>query len=119
MMRRRRAPYAVWSGLHSSLGSSVYVTPVGAMGRTQLGDRSAMHILAAGGREGVTDKKSRRSTDKKTRIVLRTFNPQTGMAEMCREHNLVPRTACGWKEKFLAGGRSSLEGHNASEEVRR
>ena len=67
----------------------------------------------------MTDKKSRWSTDKKTRIVLRTFNPQTGMAEMCREHSLVPRTVCGWKEKFLAGGRSSLEGPNASEGVRR
>ena len=57
----------------------------------------------------MTDKKSRYSTDEKVRIVLQTFNPQTSMAEICREHNLVPRTVYGWKEKFLTGGRSSLE----------
>ena len=40
------------------------------------------------------------------------------MAEICREHNLVPRTVYGWKEKFLAGGRSSLDGPNVSKQVR-
>ena len=52
----------------------------------------------------MTDKKSRYSTDEKVRIVLQTLNPQASMAEMCREHNLAPRTVYGWKEKFLAGG---------------
>ena len=40
----------------------------------------------------MTDKKSRWSTDEKVRIILQTFNPQTSMAEICREHNLVPLT---------------------------
>ena len=67
----------------------------------------------------MTNKKSRWSTDEKVRIVLQTFNPQTSMAEICREHNLVPRTVYGWKEKFLTGGRSSLDGPNASKQVKR
>ncbi len=67
----------------------------------------------------MTDKKSRWSTDEKIRIVLQTFNPQSSMAEICREHNLVPRTVYVWKEKFLAGGRSSLDGPDASKQVRR
>ena len=67
----------------------------------------------------MTDKKSRWSTDEKIRIVLQTFNPQASMAEICREHNLVPRTVYGWKEKFLAGGRNSLDGPDASKQVKR
>ena len=67
----------------------------------------------------MTDKKSRLSTDEKIRIVLQALNPQASMAEICREHNLVPRTVYGWKEKFVAGGRSSLEGPDASKQAKR
>ena len=67
----------------------------------------------------MTDKKSRWSTDEKIRIVLQTFNPQTSMAEICREHDLAPRTVYAWREKFLAGGRSSLDGPDASKQVKR
>ena len=48
------------------------------------------------------DKKTRWSADEKIRLVLLTFNPQTNVAELCRQHNLAPRTIYGWKEKFLA-----------------
>ena len=58
----------------------------------------------------MTDKKTRLSVDEKVRIVLQTFNPQASIVEICREHNLAPRTVYGWKEKFLVGGHSSLEG---------
>ena len=51
--------------------------------------------------------------------MLQTFNPQTSMAEICREHNLVPRTVYGWKKKFLVGGRGSLEGPYASKQAKR
>ena len=40
----------------------------------------------------MTNKKTRWSTDEKVRLVLLTFNPQTNVAELCRQHNLVPRT---------------------------
>ena len=66
----------------------------------------------------MADKKSRLSTDEKIRIVLHTFNPQTRMAEICRENNLVPRTVYAWKEKFLAGGRSSLDSPNTTKQAR-
>ena len=67
----------------------------------------------------MTDKKSRWSTDEEIRIVLQTFSPQTSMAEIYREHNRVPRTVYGWKEKFLADGHSSLEGPDASKQAQR
>lgn len=66
----------------------------------------------------MTDKKSRYSTDEKVRIVLQTLNPQASMAEICREHNLAPRTVYGWKEKFLAGGQSLLDGPDASKQAK-
>ena len=56
----------------------------------------------------MNDKKTRWSTDEKIRIVLQTFNPETKVAELCREHNLAPRTLYTWKDRFLHGGRESL-----------
>ena len=40
----------------------------------------------------MASKKTKWSTDEKIRIVLQTFNPETKVAELCREHNLAPRT---------------------------
>ena len=40
----------------------------------------------------MADKKTRWSTNEKIRIVLQTFNPETKVAELCREHNLSPKT---------------------------
>ena len=51
--------------------------------------------------------------------MLQTLNPQASMAEICREHNLALRTVYGWKEKFFAGGRGSLEGPDASKQTKR
>ncbi len=67
----------------------------------------------------MTDKKTRWSTDEKIRIVLQTFKPETSVAELCRQHNLVPRTVYLWREKFLAGGRSSLDGSDAARQSKR
>ena len=41
----------------------------------------------------MTDKKTRWSTDERIRIVLQKFNPEAKVAEICREHNLSPRTS--------------------------
>ena len=62
----------------------------------------------------MTDKKTRFSVDEKVRIILQTFNPDTSVAELCRQHNLAPRTIYSWKERFMDAGRGSLEGPNAS-----
>ena len=40
------------------------------------------------------------------------------MAELCRQYNLVPRTVYLWKERFLAGGRSSLDGYDAARQAK-
>ena len=60
------------------------------------------------------DKKSKGSTDEKMRIVQQTFNSDTSMAELCRQHNLQPRTVYTWKEKFLDASKSSFDGSNMS-----
>ena len=67
----------------------------------------------------MTDKRTRLTPDEKVRIVVQTFNPETNIADLCRQHNLVPRTIYTWKEKFLAGGRSSFEGADASKREQR
>ena len=67
----------------------------------------------------MTGRKTRWSTDEKIRIVLQTFNPEPGVAELCRRHNLAPRTVYLWKERFLAGGRSSLDGSDAARQAKR
>ena len=67
----------------------------------------------------MTDKRTRFTPDEKVRIVLQTFNPETNVAELCRQHNLAPRTIYTWKEKFLEGGRSSLEVADAGRRERR
>ena len=51
--------------------------------------------------------------------MLQTLNPQAGMAGICREHSLVPRTVYGWKEKFLAGGQSLLDGPGVFKQITR
>ena len=61
-----------------------------------------MHALAVGGQTGHDRHEVTWNTYEKIRIMLQTFNPQSSMAEICREQNLVPRTVYGWKEKFLA-----------------
>ena len=67
----------------------------------------------------MTDKKTRWSTDEKIRIVLQTFNPETNVAELCSQYNLVPRTVYLWKEGFLIGERSSLDGSDAARQAKR
>ena len=56
----------------------------------------------------MNDKKTRWSTDEKIRIVLQTFNPETKVAELCREHNLAPRNPVhvegevpAWRQRIL------------------
>ena len=66
----------------------------------------------------MTDRKTKWSTDEKVRIVLQALDPRTSMAELCRQHNLAPRTVYGWKEKFLAAGRGSFEGPDAASRTR-
>ena len=67
----------------------------------------------------MTDKKTKWSTDEKVRIVLQALDPRTSMAELCMQHNLAPRTVYGWKERFLEGGRGSLEGSDAASKAKR
>ena len=64
------------------------------------------------------DKKTRFTPDEKVRIVLQMFNPEISVAELCCQHNLVPRTLYLWKERFLEGGRNSFKGANAERQER-
>ena len=40
----------------------------------------------------MVSRKTKWSMDAKICIVLQTFNPETKVAELCRGHNLAPRT---------------------------
>lgn len=46
----------------------------------------------------------------KVRIVLESLNTNISTAELCRKHNISPPTFYQWKEKFIAGGKASLNG---------
>ncbi len=65
------------------------------------------------------DKKSKWSTDEKVRIVLLTFNSETSMAKLCKQHNLQPRTVYTWKKKFLDAGKISFDSSNISSLTKR
>ena len=67
----------------------------------------------------MASKKTKWSTDEKIRIVLQTFNSETKVAELCREHNLAPRTLYVWKEKFLEGGKESLKSPNTGKTLKK
>ena len=67
----------------------------------------------------MASKKTKWSMDEKIRIVLQTFNPETKVAELCREHNLAPRTLYIWKEKFLEGGKESLKNPNTGKTLKK
>lgn len=65
----------------------------------------------------MTDK-TQWSTDEKVRIVLQTLDPQASMANICRQHDLAPRTVYGWKERFLVAGRGAFDGSDAASRAR-
>ena len=67
----------------------------------------------------MASKKTKWSMDEKIRIVLQTFKPEIKVAELCREHNLAPRTPYIWKEKFLEGGRESLKSPNTGKNLKK
>ena len=46
----------------------------------------------------------------KVRIVLESLNTNISTAELCRKYNISPPTFYQWKEKFIAGGKASLNG---------
>ncbi len=54
--------------------------------------------------------KGRFTSAEKARIVLEFFNTNIGIAELCRKHNLSPQTFYQWKDRFVDGGKASLNG---------
>lgn len=62
----------------------------------------------------MTNKRTRWSADEKVRIVLLTFDSQTTVADLCREHDLAPGTIYSCRKKFMDGGRRSFEGSDLS-----
>ncbi len=58
------------------------------------------------------------STQDKIGIVMEHINTNIETAELCRRHNLAPRTFYQWRERFLQAGRASLSGrgHKSTEE---
>ena len=46
----------------------------------------------------------------KARIILESLNTNISAAELCRKYNISPPTFYQWKEKFVEGGKTSLNG---------
>jgi transposase-like protein len=54
--------------------------------------------------------KSKFTSAEKSRIVLESLNTNISTAELCRKYNIAPQTFYSWKEKFVDGGKASLNG---------
>ena len=52
--------------------------------------------------------KSKFTPQEKARIILESLNTNISTAELCRKYNLQPPTFYQWKEKFVEGGKASL-----------
>lgn len=51
---------------------------------------------------------SKFTPQEKARIILESLNTNISTAELCRKYNLQPPTFYQWKEKFVEGGKASL-----------
>jgi transposase-like protein len=54
--------------------------------------------------------KSKFTSAEKSRIILEFLNTNITTAELCRKHNITPQTYYLWRDKFIAGGKASLNG---------
>ncbi len=54
--------------------------------------------------------KSKFTPQEKTRIILESLNTSISAAELCRKYNVSPPTFYQWRERFLDGGKASLDG---------
>ena len=54
--------------------------------------------------------KSKFTPAEKSRIVLESLNTNISTAELCRKYNIHPQTFYQWRERFVEGGKASLNG---------
>ncbi len=54
--------------------------------------------------------RSRFSPEKKAEIVIESLNTKIGTAEICRKHNVHPRTFSRWRRRFIAAGLEAVAG---------
>ena len=54
--------------------------------------------------------KSKFTPAEKSRVVLESLNTNISTAELCRKYNIHPQTFYSWKERFVEGGKASLDG---------
>ena len=62
--------------------------------------------------------RSKFTPKEKALIILEFFNTHISMAEICRKHKIQPPTFYQWKEKFIAGGKSGLNGKSEDDIVK-
>ena len=58
----------------------------------------------------MANKRHRLSREEKVRIVLETFDPAVVTAELCRRHDISPRTLYLWRERYMKAGSEGLAG---------
>ncbi len=54
--------------------------------------------------------KGRFTSAEKARIVLGSLDTNISTAELCRKYNLSPQTFYQWRNRFVEGGKASLNG---------
>ncbi len=54
--------------------------------------------------------KGKFTSAEKARIILEFFTTNIHIAELCRKHNLPPQTFYQWRDRFVEGGKASLNG---------
>jgi len=60
--------------------------------------------------------RSKFTPQEKARIILESLNTNISTAEICRKYNVSPPTFYQWKEKFVEGGKASLN-HTSNGDV--
>ena len=55
-----------------------------------------------------------KSVEEKFSIVLEGLKENVNISDLCRRHGITQTTFYKWRDKFLDGGRASLEGNGGT-----
>ena len=62
--------------------------------------------------------KTRFAPDQKIQMVLESIRTSISTAELCRRHNVHPRTFQTWRQKFMESGKAGLANNGRSDPVK-
>ena len=62
--------------------------------------------------------KKRWTIEDKAKIVMESLTTSTSTVDICKKYGLSPNTFYPWREKFLAGGKTTLAGSPGARTVK-